>query len=158
MAGVSGFVERAESTALFARARARMPGGVNSPVRAFRAVGGEPVFFASGKGAHVQDEDGREYLDYVLSWGPLILGHAHPAVVKAIAAQARRGTTFGAPCRLEVEMAETVARLVPSAEMIRMVSSGTEATLSAARLARGITAAPRSSSSPAATTATATRS
>ncbi len=139
MAGVIGFVERAESTALFARARSRMPGGVNSPVRAFRAVGGEPVFFARGKGAHVWDEDGREYLDYVLSWGPLILGHAYPAVVKAIAAQARLGTTFGAPCRLEVDMAETVARLVPSAEMIRMVSSGTEATLSAARLARGIT-------------------
>jgi glutamate-1-semialdehyde 2,1-aminomutase len=139
MAGVTGYVERAESTLLFARARARMPGGVNSPVRAFRAVGGEPVFFASGKGARVRDEDGREYLDYMLSWGPLILGHAHPAVVKAITAQARRGTTFGAPCRLEVDMAETVARLVPSAEMIRMVSSGTEATLSAARLARGIT-------------------
>jgi glutamate-1-semialdehyde 2,1-aminomutase len=139
MAGVSGFVERAESTVLFARARARMPGGVNSPVRAFRAVGGEPVFVARGKGARIRDEDGREYVDYVLSWGPLILGHAHPAVVKAIVAQARLGTTFGAPCRLEVEMAETVARLVPSAEMIRMVSSGTEATLSAARLARGIT-------------------
>src|SRR5262245_1753376 len=116
-----------------------MPGGVNSPVRAFRAVGGEPLFLARGKGARVWDEDGIEYLDYVLSWGPLILGHAAPAVVRAVAAQARLGTTYGAPCRLEVDLAETVARLVPSAEMVRMVSSGTEATMSAARLARGVT-------------------
>jgi glutamate-1-semialdehyde 2,1-aminomutase len=139
MAGVTGTVDRAESLDLFSRAKVRMPGGVNSPVRAFRAVGGEPVFLARGKGARVFDEDGQEYIDYVLSWGPLILGHAAPGVVKAVAAQARLGTTFGAPCRLEVEMAETVARLVPSAEMLRMVSSGTEATMSAARLARGIT-------------------
>jgi glutamate-1-semialdehyde 2,1-aminomutase len=139
MAGVTGTTLRAESLDLFARARARMPGGVNSPVRAFRAVGGDPLFLARGKGARVWDEDGVEYVDYVLSWGPLILGHAAPAVVKAIAAQARLGTTYGAPSRLEVEMAETVARLVPSAEMVRMVSSGTEATMSAARLARGVT-------------------
>ena len=139
MAGLTGTVERAESLDLFARARARMPGGVNSPVRAFRAVGGDPLFLARGKGARVFDEDGVEYIDYVLSWGPLVLGHAAPSVVKAVAAQARLGTTFGAPCRLEVEMAETVARLVPSAEMVRMVSSGTEATMSAARLARGAT-------------------
>jgi glutamate-1-semialdehyde 2,1-aminomutase len=139
MAGLTGTVERAESLDLFARAKARMPGGVNSPVRAFRAVGGDPLFLARGKGARVFDEDGAEYVDYVLSWGPLVLGHAAPSVVKAVAAQARLGTTFGAPCRLEVEMAETVARLVPSAEMVRMVSSGTEATMSAARLARGVT-------------------
>ncbi len=142
MARLSGPTDRVESRALFSRAQLRMPGGVNSPVRAFRAVGGDPLFVARGHGARVWDEDGRDYLDYVLSWGPLILGHADPSVVAAILAQARRGTTYGAPCRLEVELAEIVNRLVPSAEMVRMVSSGTEATMSAARLARGVTGRP----------------
>jgi len=116
-----------------------MPGGVNSPVRAFRAVGGEPRFVARGLGARIWDEDGNEFIDHVGSWGPMILGHAHPAVVSAIAEQAANGTSFGAPSRLEVEMAETLARFVPSIEMSRMVSSGTEATMAAVRLARGAT-------------------
>ncbi len=125
--------------ALFARAQQTTPGGVNSPVRAFRSVGGCPRFFASGQGARVTDADGKSYLDYVGSWGPLILGHAHPAVVGAVQTAAAKGLSFGAPTEAEVEMAELLARLVPSFEMLRLVSSGTEATMSAIRLARGYT-------------------
>ncbi len=124
---------------LFARARRRIPGGVNSPVRAFKTVGGEPPFLVRGAGAYLWDEDGKRYIDYVGSWGPMILGHAHPAVVEAVQAAAARGLGFGAPTRIEVEFAERVCALVPSIEKIRMVSSGTEATMSAIRLARGFT-------------------
>ncbi len=127
------------SAELFARAQAVIPGGVSSPVRAFRAVGGEPLFIERAAGPRVFDEDGRAYVDYVGSWGPMILGHAHPAVLAAIAAAAARGTSFGAPCALEVELAERVVRLVPSIERLRFVSSGTEATMSALRVARGFT-------------------
>jgi glutamate-1-semialdehyde 2,1-aminomutase len=129
----------AASANLFARAERLMPGGVNSPVRAFRAVGGSPRFIERGRGSRVWDADGREYIDYIGSWGPLLLGHAHTAVVDAVSAQAARGTSFGAPTALEVEMAETIVRMVPSIEMLRMVSSGTEATMAAVRLARGAT-------------------
>jgi glutamate-1-semialdehyde 2,1-aminomutase len=127
------------SHALFSRAAALIPGGVNSPVRAFRAVGGEPFFVESGVGARVRDVDGNEYLDYVLSWGPLILGHAHPAVVAAVTEAAARGTSYGAPTPSEVELAELVRDFVPSMEMLRFVNSGTEATMSAIRVARGFT-------------------
>src|SRR5258708_27817971 len=135
--------EARESRALFARARTLLPGGVNSPVRAFRAVGGTPLFIGRAEGARVWDEDGNVFVDHLGSWGPMILGHAHPAVVEAIRAQAVRGPSCGAPTRLEVEMAETLRRLVPSLEMVRMVNSGTEATLSALRLARGATGRPK---------------
>jgi glutamate-1-semialdehyde 2,1-aminomutase len=131
--------ERPRSSALFRRACEVIPGGVNSPVRAFRAVGGEPFFVARGEGARIWDVDGNEYLDYVLSWGPLILGHAHPAVLRAIADAAARGTSYGAPTEAEVELAEAVRGFVPSMERLRLVNSGTEATLSAVRLARGFT-------------------
>ena len=127
------------SSELFARARTLIPGGVNSPVRAFQAVGGDPLFIESAAGARLRDADGREYLDYVGSWGPMILGHAHPLVVEAVAAAARRGTSYGAPCEAEVELAARVVRAVPSIEKVRFVSSGTEATMSALRLARGFT-------------------
>jgi glutamate-1-semialdehyde 2,1-aminomutase len=127
------------SEALFERARARIPGGVNSPVRAFRAVGGTPRFFARGQGPWLWDVDGNRYIDLVLSWGPLIAGHAHPRVVEAVQAAATRGTSFGAPTEAEVALAEEVARRVPAAEMLRLVSSGTEATMSAVRLARAAT-------------------
>jgi glutamate-1-semialdehyde 2,1-aminomutase len=127
------------SEELFARAKAVMPGGVSSPVRAFTAVGGKPPFIARAKGPRVYDEDGRSYVDYVGSWGPMILGHAHSKVLHAIAAAAARGTSFGAPCALEVELAERVVRHVPSIERVRFVSSGTEATMSALRVARGFT-------------------
>jgi len=127
------------SRALFKRAQPVLPGGVNSPVRAFRAVGGEPLFMARAEGSRVFDEDGNVFLDYVGSWGPMLLGHGHPAVVSAVEAQLRRGTSFGAPTRLEVEMAELIPQLVPSIEMVRMVNSGTEATMSAVRLARAVT-------------------
>jgi len=116
-----------------------MPGGVNSPVRSWRAVGGDPVVLARGSGARVYDEDGRSYVDLVGSWGALLLGHAHPDVVRAIAARAELGSSFGAPTALEVELASAIVRLVPSVEQIRLVSSGTEATMSALRLARGVT-------------------
>ncbi len=118
------------------RARSVLPGGVNSPVRAYRAVGGEPVVIAEGAGALVRDVDGNEYVDYVASFGPLILGHAHPAVVEAVRDAARRGTSFGAPTEAEAELAERVVAAVPSMEMVRFVNSGTEATMSALRLAR----------------------
>jgi glutamate-1-semialdehyde 2,1-aminomutase len=124
---------------LYARAQRRIPGGVNSPVRAFKAVGGDPVFVARGNGAYIHDEDGRRYIDYVGSWGPLILGHAHPRVIAAVKAAADLGLSFGAPTRLEVELAELLCELVPSMEQVRLVSSGTEAAMSAIRLARGYT-------------------
>ncbi len=127
------------SRELFERSLRLIPGGVNSPVRAFRAVGGTPVFFREGRGARLIDEDGREYIDYVGSWGPLILGHAHPDVVAAVARAAARGLSFGAPTALELEMAEVLTRSLPSLEQVRLVSSGTEAVMSALRLARGFT-------------------
>ncbi len=116
-----------------------MPGGVNSPVRAFKGVGGVPIFIRRAEGAYVEDEDGKRYIDYVGSWGPMLLGHAEPAVVEAVRKAAIDSTSFGAPTRLEVEIAELVCELVPSIEMLRMVNSGTEATMSAVRLARGYT-------------------
>jgi glutamate-1-semialdehyde 2,1-aminomutase len=131
------------SIAAFGRAKNSIAGGVNSPVRAFRAVGLSPVFMKSGAGATLVDVDGNEYVDYVMSWGPLILGHAHPAVVKAIAAAAARGTSFGTPTESETELGELIASLMPSIERIRFVSSGTEATMSAIRLARGFTRRPK---------------
>ena len=124
---------------LFERARQRIPGGVNSPVRAFGSVGGTPPFLVSGRGARVTDADGKAYLDYVGSWGPLILGHAHPEVVAAVREAAGKGLSFGAPTEIEVEMAELLCSLLPSLDMVRLVSSGTEATMSAIRLARGHT-------------------
>jgi glutamate-1-semialdehyde 2,1-aminomutase len=127
------------SDELFARAQRVIPGGVNSPVRAFKAVGGTPRFIARAQGARVWDADGAEYVDYLGSWGPMILGHAHPAVVEAVTRAARDGTSYGAPCAAEVELAERVTRLVPSIQKVRFVSSGTEATMSALRLARGFT-------------------
>lgn len=123
----------------FAAAQQYLPGGVNSPVRAFRAVGMEPLFIERGQGSHIWDIDGNEYVDYVLSWGPLILGHADAEVVQGVADAAARGTSFGAPTLLETEMARLVTEIVPSVEMVRMVNSGTEATMSALRLARGYT-------------------
>ncbi|MBX3706896.1 MAG: glutamate-1-semialdehyde 2,1-aminomutase [Pseudomonadales bacterium] len=127
------------SDSLIARAGLTIPGGVNSPVRAFRGVGGNPVFFAEGTGAWLTDVDGNRYIDYVGSWGPMILGHGHRAVVDAVKAQAERALGFGAPTELEIELAEAVVAMVPSIEMVRMVNSGTEATMSAIRLARGFT-------------------
>ena len=129
----------ARSTELYARALQRMPGGVNSPVRAMGAIGRDPVFVERGHGAELVDVDGNHYVDYVCSWGPLILGHAHPEVIAAVVAAAERGTTFGAPTQGEVDLAEEIARRVPSVEMVRMTSSGTEATMSAIRLARAAT-------------------
>ncbi|MCL6622074.1 MAG: glutamate-1-semialdehyde 2,1-aminomutase [Syntrophobacterales bacterium] len=131
------------SARLFERARKLMPGGVNSPVRAWGAVGGSPRLLARGEGARVYDVDGNRYLDYVASWGPLILGHAHPAVVTAVAEAAARGTSFGAPTPGELELAELLCEAVPSLEMVRLVSSGTEACMSALRLARAVTGRPR---------------
>ncbi len=131
------------SEALFERATRVIPGGVNSPVRAFRGVGGTPLFIKSARGAMLTDEDGREYIDFVGSWGPMILGHARPEIVKAIQVVAERGTSFGAPTELEVELAELVVAAVPSIERLRLTSSGTEATMSALRLARGFTGRPK---------------
>ncbi len=132
-------MNRAQSKALFSRATRRMPGGVNSPVRAFRGVGGEPVFFKSGAGAWLTDVDGNRYVDYVGSWGPLIFGHADPKVLEALSRAAVNGTSFGAPHEGEVELAELICSLVPSVEKVRLVSSGTEATQAAIRVARGAT-------------------
>ncbi len=125
--------------ALFARAQRHIPGGVNSPVRAFRSVGGTPRFFTRGEGAYVWDADGQRYIDYVGSWGPLILGHAEPDTVKAVQDAAARGLSFGAPTEAEIDLADLLVQLVPSMDMVRLVSSGTEATMSAIRLARGHT-------------------
>jgi glutamate-1-semialdehyde 2,1-aminomutase len=127
------------SATLFEAARHVIPGGVNSPVRAFRSVGGTPRFIAEASGAWLTDEDGNRYVDYVLSWGPMILGHANPAIVAAISHQAAKGTSYGAPTALETTLAEMVIAMVPSVEMVRFVSSGTEATMSAVRLARAFT-------------------
>lgn len=127
------------SSELFTAAQKHIPGGVNSPVRAFKGVGGDPVFFKKAKGAYVYDEDGNQYVDYVGSWGPMIVGHAHPDVLKNVQDTMQSGLSFGAPTELETLMADKVCELVPSIDMVRMVSSGTEATMSALRLARGYT-------------------
>src|ERR1700681_2815748 len=129
----------ARSAELFARAQDLLPGGVDSPVRAFRAVGGTPRFIARGKGAAIWDVDGNRYVDYLGSWGPLIAGHAHPGVVAAIQDAATRGTSYGAPIEAELELAELVKQVFPSIDLVRFVSSGTEATMSALRLARAFT-------------------
>jgi len=123
----------------FAQAQKLLPGGVNSPVRAFKSVGGTPRFFASASGAYVRDVDGNQYIDYVGSWGPMILGHAHPDVVKGVQETAESGMSFGAPCELEIDLARLVIKLVPSIDVVRFVNSGSEATMSALRLARGFT-------------------
>src|SRR5690606_38628188 len=127
------------SHALFTRASELLPGGVNSPVRAFKSVGGEPFFAARALGPHLFDVDGNRYIDYVGSWGPMIAGHAHPQVLDAVARTMRDGLSFGVPNALEVTMAEAIIAIMPSCEMVRMVNSGTEATLSAIRVARGAT-------------------
>ena len=127
------------SEELFARAKQSIPGGVSSPARAFKGVGGTPLFLSHAEGPRVFDEDGRAYIDYVGSWGPMILGHTHPKILEAVQQTAARGTSFGAPCALEIELAERVVRCVPSVEKVRFVSSGTEATMSALRVARGFT-------------------
>ncbi len=132
-------MKRTQSDTLFQEAQKYIPGGVNSPVRAFKAVGGNPLFIAKAKGPRITDVDGNEFIDYVSSWGPLIFGHAHPRIVDAVSRQAQLGTSFGAPTELEIELAQKVAAAVPSIESVRLVSSGTEATLSALRLARGFT-------------------
>jgi glutamate-1-semialdehyde 2,1-aminomutase len=124
---------------LFEKSQQLIPGGVNSPVRAFRSVGGTPIFFKKGLGSKLWDVDGKEYIDYINSWGPMIVGHAHPEVIEAVQAVAANSLSFGAPTGLELEMAETINKLVPSMEQIRLVSSGTEATMSAIRVARGFT-------------------
>ncbi len=128
-----------KSEALFEAAKKRIPGGVNSPVRAFKAVGGTPVFIDHAKGAYLFDVDGKRYIDYVLSWGPMLLGHANADVLTAVRAQLDKGLSFGAPTALETELAEMICKLVPSMDQVRMVNSGTEATMSAIRLARGFT-------------------
>ncbi len=128
-----------KSQELFMQAQSLLPGGVDSPVRAFKAVGGQPLFIQRGEGAYLYDVDGNKYIDYVLSWGPLILGHAHPTVVEAIQRTAQMGSSFGAPCQLEIELARLIQQFVPSIELIRFVNSGTEATMSALRLARAYT-------------------
>jgi len=130
---------KSRSEELFGRARERIPAGVNSPVRAFGAVGGSPPFFERASGPHLWDADGRRYIDYVGSWGPMVAGHTHPAVVEAVQAAAARALSFGAPTEAEVELAEAICRLMPSVERVRLVSSGTEATMTAIRLARGFT-------------------
>ena len=132
-------MNRNRSEALFKQACGLMPGGVNSPVRAFKSVGGNPLFIKKASGARVWDVDDNEFVDYVLSWGPLIFGHAHPQIVDAVKRQAELGTSYGAPTELEIELAEKVIGAVPSMEVVRMVNSGTEAVMSAIRLARGAT-------------------
>jgi glutamate-1-semialdehyde 2,1-aminomutase len=136
---VENRMQTQRSQVLFDRARQLIPGGVNSPVRAFKAVGGQPLFIERGAGSHLFDVDGNSYIDYVGSWGPLILGHSHPVVVQVIAEAAQRGTSFGAPTEAEVRLAELVVEAVPSVERVRFVNSGTEATMSALRLARAFT-------------------
>ena len=132
-------MNRSRSQAAFVRAQKLIPGGVNSPVRAFRSVGGTPPFIARGEGARIYDIDGNAYIDYVLSWGPLILGHAFPPVIEALRAVLDKGTSFGAPTEAEIELAQLIQECVPSIEMVRLVNSGTEATMSALRVARGFT-------------------
>src|SRR5947208_13237685 len=131
--------ERRRSREIFARAERVLVGGVNSPVRAFRSVGGEPLIIERGSGQHLHDADGNELLDFVCSWGAMIVGHANPAISEAIADQARRGTSFGVTTELELELATLITRAIPFIKKIRFVSSGTEATISAVRLARGVT-------------------
>src|SRR4029077_4471899 len=128
-----------KSKELFQRAQKSIPGGVNSPVRAFRSVGGTPLFIRKAKGSYLYDADGNKYIDYIASWGPMILGHAHELVVKAIQEKVSGSTSYGAPTELEIEMAELIKSMVPNVDLIRMVSSGTEACMSAIRLARGYT-------------------
>ena len=132
-------MKRDRSAALFKRSRELIPGGVNSPVRACRSVGTQPLFIESGEGCRLFDADGNAFIDYIGSWGPMILGHRHPSVTAAIAAAMEKGTSFGAPTELEIELAQQVVDAIPSVEMVRMVNSGTEATMSAIRLARGFT-------------------
>jgi glutamate-1-semialdehyde 2,1-aminomutase len=132
-------VDHTRSQQLFERAKLTIPGGVNSPVRAYRGVGGTPPFIVRGEGSHIFDADGNEYIDYIGSWGPLILGHRHPVILDALNVAMTCGTSFGAPTEQEVELAETVVEMVPSIEMVRLVNSGTEATMSALRVARGFT-------------------
>jgi glutamate-1-semialdehyde 2,1-aminomutase len=132
-------MDRSKSEALFQRASASIPGGVNSPVRAFKGVGGSPVFFEQGEGVYLTDVDGNRYVDFVASWGPMILGHGHAGVVEAVKTQADLALGFGAPTELEIELAEKIVSMVPSIDKVRMVNSGTEATMSAIRLARGFT-------------------
>ena len=127
------------SSKIFSRALRKIPGGVNSPVRAWKSVGGTPIYIARGKGSYIYDDRGKRYIDFVGSWGPLILGHAQPEILHALKRTAAKGTTFGAPIASEVELAELVSRLVPAIEKLRLVSSGTEATMSAIRLARAFT-------------------
>jgi glutamate-1-semialdehyde 2,1-aminomutase len=136
---VSVSITDAKSAELYARALQRMPGGVNSPVRAMQAIGRDPIFIDRAEGAELFDVDGNRYVDYVCSWGPLIHGHAHPEIVEAVVTAARRGTSYGAPTAGEVELAEEVSRRIPSVQMLRMTSSGTEASMSAIRLARAVT-------------------
>jgi glutamate-1-semialdehyde 2,1-aminomutase len=132
-------MQKKRSEELFIQASQLLPGAVNSPVRAFRAVGGNPVFIEHGRAGHIFDVDGNEYIDFVGSWGPLILGHAHPAILQTIQEAANRGTTYGAPTEVEIRLAEKIHEAIPSIEMLRLVSSGTEATMSALRVARGFT-------------------
>src|ERR1700739_3360148 len=132
-------LQRPHSQGIFRRATDVLVGGVNSPVRAFRAVGGDPIIVDHAAGARLWDADGNEYIDYVCSWGALILRHAHPKVVQAIADQARRGTSYGMPTELEVDLASRIRKALPSCEKVRFASSGTEATMSAVRLARAAT-------------------
>ncbi|MAB25589.1 MAG: aspartate aminotransferase family protein, partial [Pseudomonadales bacterium] len=132
-------MSQSRSESLFASAQKHIPGGVNSPVRAFKSVGGTPLFFKHAEGAYVTDEDDKRYVDYVGSWGPMILGHANPAVLDAVRGSLDNGLGFGAPTAIEIEMADKVCEIMPSMELVRMVSSGTEATMSAIRLARGYT-------------------
>ncbi|WP_343487899.1 glutamate-1-semialdehyde 2,1-aminomutase [Allomuricauda sp. d1] len=127
------------SSALFAEAQKYIPGGVNSPVRAFKAVGGEPIFIKGAKGAYLYDEDGHQYIDYISSWGPLLFGHAHEPVIKAVVEKAKKGTSFGIPTEIETELAKLAVKMVPNIDKIRFVNSGTEACMSAVRLARGYT-------------------
>ncbi len=129
----------AKSKVLFQKALQLMPGGVNSPVRAFKAVGGSPLFIKNAKGSKIYDVDGNEFIDYVLSWGPMILGHAHPTIISAIKKRAENGTSYGAPTNLEIELAKLITQFYPSIEKVRLVNSGTEATMSAIRAARGFT-------------------
>jgi glutamate-1-semialdehyde 2,1-aminomutase len=127
------------SEQLFTRAQLHIPGGVNSPVRAFKAVGGTPVFIESSDGPYIFDTQGKRYIDYVLSWGPMIMGHNHPQVREAVVQQSEKGLSFGAPTELEIQLAERICDIMPGMDMVRMVNSGTEATMSAIRLARGFT-------------------
>src|SRR5690625_486637 len=144
------------SETLFAQAQRHIPGGVNSPVRAFKAVGGTPRFFERAKGAYLWDADGQRYIDYMLSWGPMIAGHGHPQILEAVTDALQNGLSFGAPTERETLLADKVCARVPGLDMIRFVNSGTEATMSAIRLARAFTAGTKSLNSKVATTATPT--